>query len=150
MKRDWKALTIQLWCWLKPRIALAEAITLTGMDQLVRRRTQQLKLPALPPCEATAVETIVVTATAALSPTEREMVTVAETAAQLMVVEQKPRRERAALVEGLLDEAWVQGLTTYPQLIAYVKEQTGEACSRRAIANWKRQRGLLVEPCQAA
>jgi hypothetical protein len=150
MKRDWKALTIQLWCWLKPRIALVEAITLAGMDHLVRRRVQQLDLPALPPSESTAIETITVTVTEALSPTERELVTVAETAAQLMVVEQKPRRERAALVDGLLDEAWSQGLTTYPELIAYVKANTGEACSRRAIANWKRKRGLLDQVEQAA
>lgn len=149
MKRDWKALTAKVWHWLKPRFALAEAIALTGMDQLVRRRTQQLKLPALPPGEATAVETIAVPSIEVLSPTEQEMVRVAEATAQLIVVEQKPRRERAALVVGLLDEAWSQGLTTYPQLIAYVKEHTGEACSRRAIANWKRERRLL-EPCQAA
>lgn len=57
---------------------------------------------------------------------------------------------RAALVEALLDEAWFQGLTTYPQLISYVKTHSGKSCSKRAIANWKRKRGLLGEPCQAA
>jgi hypothetical protein len=57
---------------------------------------------------------------------------------------------RAALVEALLDEAWFQGLTTYPQLMLYVKTHSEKSCSKRAIANWKRKRGLLGEPCQAA
>ncbi len=42
------------------------------------------------------------------------------------------------------------GTLTYEQvrrqtekLIAYVERHTGEACSRRAIANWKRKRGIL-------
>lgn len=59
--------------------------------------------------------------------------------------EGKPHQERTLLVMGLLDEAWGQGLTTYSQLIAYVQQQSGEACSRRAIANWKRERGLLSD-----
>jgi hypothetical protein len=59
--------------------------------------------------------------------------------------DRKPHQERTLLVMGLLDEAWGQGLTTYSQLIHYVQQQSGEACSRRAIANWKRERGLLSD-----
>jgi hypothetical protein len=51
--------------------------------------------------------------------------------------------DRHTLVQGLLDEAWAQGLRTYPQLIKYIELQTGTACSRRAIANWKKARGLM-------
>ena len=54
-----------------------------------------------------------------------------------------PKIPRARLIPELLDEAWAQGNTTYPALMQYVKTQTGSACSRRAIANWKRARGLI-------
>jgi len=50
--------------------------------------------------------------------------------------------ERQALVRGLLDEAWAQGMRTYPQLIGYVQEQTGTACGRRMVAAWKKDRKL--------
>ncbi|OLP20090.1 hypothetical protein BST81_02305 [Leptolyngbya sp. 'hensonii'] len=49
---------------------------------------------------------------------------------------------RRVQVESLLDAAWEQGLRTYPQLLRYVELSTGEACSRKTIANWKKQRGL--------
>lgn len=52
---------------------------------------------------------------------------------------------RAELVMALLDEAWGQGVTTYPQLIAYVAAHSGTGCSKRVVARWKRQRGLLDE-----
>jgi hypothetical protein len=54
----------------------------------------------------------------------------------------QPELTRGQLIEALLDEAWGRGHITYPQLIAYVTEQTGTGCSRRAIAAWKKQRGL--------
>lgn len=54
----------------------------------------------------------------------------------------QPELTRGQLIEALLDEAYAQGITTYPQLIAYVTAQTGTGCSRRAIAAWKKQRGL--------
>lgn len=54
----------------------------------------------------------------------------------------QPELSRGQLVEALLDEAWGCGQTTYPKLIAYVTEQTGTGCSRRAIAAWKKDRGL--------
>ncbi len=50
--------------------------------------------------------------------------------------------DRQALVRGLLDEAWAQGMRTYPQLIGYVQEQTGTACGRRMVAAWKKDRKL--------
>lgn len=56
-----------------------------------------------------------------------------------------PELDRSSLVVALLDEAWSQGRTTYPQLIAYVRQQSGAGCSKRTIANWKRLRGLLDE-----
>lgn len=50
---------------------------------------------------------------------------------------------RTELVTALLDEAWGLGHTTYPQLINYVREQSGTGCSKRVISAWKRSRGLL-------
>jgi len=91
-----------------------------------------------------------------LSPVEQETLQVAEHTAIAMVppsaapaapapaplTPEPPAPDRAALVEGLLDEAWAQGLRTYPQLIKYVELQTGTGCSRRAIARWKTARNL--------
>jgi hypothetical protein len=54
----------------------------------------------------------------------------------------QPDLTRGQLIEALLDEAYAQGITTYPKLIAYITEQTGTGCSRRAIAAWKKSRGL--------
>jgi hypothetical protein len=56
-----------------------------------------------------------------------------------------PPQSRSQLVMSLLDEAWGQGMTTYPQLIAYVAAQTGTGCSKRVVAQWKRERKLLDE-----
>lgn len=50
---------------------------------------------------------------------------------------------RATLVSALLDEAWVQGRRTYPQLIDYVREQSGTGCRRQTIKDWKVSRGLI-------
>lgn len=122
------------------------------LKQAVRVAHEQLETiePGTPVAIALpAAETITVATTPVpLSPVEQEMVAVAEQAAAM--IEPQTRNQRALVVTALLDEAWSQGLTTYPKLLEYVKERTGEACSRRAIANWKRERGLLVEPCQAA
>ncbi|HEY9661029.1 MAG TPA: hypothetical protein V6C65_21450 [Allocoleopsis sp.] len=52
---------------------------------------------------------------------------------------------RTTLVTRLLDEAWGQGYTTYPDLIGYVKQQSGTGCSKRFVAAWKRSRGLIGE-----
>lgn len=48
--------------------------------------------------------------------------------------------DRSRQVTELLDEAAAQGLSTYPQLMEYVKERTGTSCSRRTISNWKKAR----------
>lgn len=56
-----------------------------------------------------------------------------------------PALSRSNLVMALLDEAWGQGHTTYPALMAYVKQQTGTGCSKRIVAHWKRQRRLIDE-----
>lgn len=69
-----------------------------------------------------------------------------ETSQDIGQLELNPRvesRERTALVLQLLDEAYHQGFRTYAQLIDYVKEQTGEGCSKRIVASWKRSRGLI-------
>lgn len=47
---------------------------------------------------------------------------------------------RGQLVEGLLDEAWQQGLRTYAQLMKYIELQTGKACSKRVVSAWKKSR----------
>ncbi|MDX2241414.1 MAG: hypothetical protein NW224_12080 [Leptolyngbyaceae cyanobacterium bins.302] len=49
---------------------------------------------------------------------------------------------RKQLVEGLLDEAWQQGLRTYAQLMKYVELQTGQSCSKRVVSGWKQSRQL--------
>lgn len=49
---------------------------------------------------------------------------------------------RKQLVEGLLDEAWQQGLRTYAQLMKYVELQTGKSCSKRVVSAWKQSRQL--------
>lgn len=49
---------------------------------------------------------------------------------------------RKQLVEGLLDEAWQQGLRTYAQLMKYIELQTGKSCSKRVISGWKQSRQL--------
>ncbi|MGB3493848.1 MAG: hypothetical protein WBA57_14055, partial [Elainellaceae cyanobacterium] len=51
--------------------------------------------------------------------------------------------DRAERVQQLLGVAWGLGFNTYPQLIEYVREQTGQGCSRRAIAQFKQRQGLL-------
>jgi hypothetical protein len=98
-------------------------------------------LTVLPPAP-----TVTVTAVT-LTPTEQEAIAVAEaTAIQMsptVPVPERPQQDRSLLVEGLLDEAHAQGLKTYPQLMGYVERQTGESCSRRAIARWKKSRGLI-------
>ncbi len=45
-------------------------------------------------------------------------------------------------MEGLLDEAWQQGLRTYAQLMKYIELQTGKACSKRVVSAWKKARQL--------
>lgn len=50
--------------------------------------------------------------------------------------------DRARLVEAALDEAWGNGLKTYPVLIKFVELKTGKGCSRRTIAAWKKSRKL--------
>lgn len=98
-----------------------------------------------------------------LTLTERETLQVSEAVSQQMVepihlpipipnvptevsfpTEQLPL-SRSQLVMSLLDEAWGQGMTTYPQLIAYVAQQSGTGCSKRVVAQWKRERKLLDE-----
>lgn len=95
-----------------------------------------------------------------LTPTEQETLQVSEAVSQQMVeccreheaeslLEPSPTlqspQSRSQLVMSLLDEAWGQGMTTYPQLIAYVAAQSGTGCSKRVVAQWKRERKLLDE-----
>lgn len=99
----------------------------------------------------------IITEPAPLSPTEAETLQVSEQVSCQMVRQPELSYEtqdtqddktgqleltRGQLVEALLDEAWGRGQKTYPKLIAYVTEQTGTGCSRRAVAAWKKNRGL--------
>ncbi|NJL56515.1 hypothetical protein HC928_16085 [bacterium] len=77
--------------------------------------------------------------TARVAPETVETVTPVETAP---VAAAQPR---GLLVQALLDEAYAQGLRTYPQLIKYVELATGKGCSRRAVATWKASRKLAEE-----
>lgn len=94
-----------------------------------------------------------------LTPTEQETLQVSEQVSCQMVGQidlsyetqdtqddetGQPELTRRQLIEALLDEAWGCGLKTYPQLITYVEEQSGTGCSRRAIAAWKKERGLVA------
>lgn len=49
---------------------------------------------------------------------------------------------RALVVEALLDEAWMQGLRTYAQLIKYVQLASGQGCSKKTVSAWKKSRKL--------
>ena len=49
---------------------------------------------------------------------------------------------RAQIVEALLDEAWMQGLRTYAQLIKYVQLASGQGCSKKTVSAWKKSRKL--------
>ncbi len=51
---------------------------------------------------------------------------------------------RSQLVEGLLDEAWQQGITTYAAMMGYVESQTGKGCSKRVVSAWKKARHLAA------
>lgn len=94
-----------------------------------------------------------------LTPSDIEAIQIAEQTVQAMaerspftaieIPEEHPEptpeeMNRSQRVVALLDEGWNQGLTTYPQLIAYVKTHSGQGCSKRVIANWKRDRGLMA------
>lgn len=137
--------------WLRPLLSTAETITIANLYRLTLLRKHQLEAPALPvpeseiptePLDQALTVNVSSVRVEELTPVEKEMVIVAEEAAIVSSVK-KPRNQRTALVEALLDEAHSQGAATYPQFMNYVKEQTGEACSKRAIANWKKSRGLI-------
>lgn len=51
--------------------------------------------------------------------------------------------DRGKVVEELLEQASKQGAVTYEDFISFVKEQTGEGCSRRTVAIWKKSRRLI-------
>jgi len=55
------------------------------------------------------------------------------------------KTNRKQLTEGLLDEAWQQGHTTYAAMMGYVETHTGKGCSKRVIADWKKSRQLERE-----
>jgi hypothetical protein len=77
-------------------------------------------------------------APAEVQPLEEPTVTVSSE-----VSKKKPHWKRTEAVFRVLSEAWEFGAKTYTQLMAAVKEATGKGCSKRAIANWKRERGLI-------
>lgn len=104
-------------------------------------------IPEPAPIVATEPEAIVVAepeATVAIIPTGQTELSYETTGQETQDTTVQPESQisRSELVLALLDEAWGLGHTTYPQLISYVKEQTGTGCSRRTIASWKAKRGL--------
>jgi hypothetical protein len=54
----------------------------------------------------------------------------------------RPHWQRSATVETVLRTAWAEGQYRYSELIETVRQQTGQGCSRRAIARFKRVHGL--------
>lgn len=57
--------------------------------------------------------------------------------------QRRRKSQRGRLVEELLDEASQGGAVTYDEFILFVKEKTGEGCSRRIVASWKKERKLV-------
>ena len=57
--------------------------------------------------------------------------------------QRRRKSQRGKLVEELLDEASQEGAVTYDEFILFVKEKTGEGCSRRIVASWKKARKLV-------
>lgn len=70
-------------------------------------------------------------------PTADELETPAEK------VRRKPWQNRTEELHRVMTIAWEQGLRTYRELSAWVKEQTGKGCSMRAIARFKKQQANL-------
>ena len=56
----------------------------------------------------------------------------------------RPWHKRRQQLQRALTAAWEEGHRTYPALIESVRQQTGKGCSRRAIATFKRERGLIA------
>jgi len=55
----------------------------------------------------------------------------------------KPHQRRTSILYQLFALAWKQGLRKYAEIIEFVKQETGTGCSRRPIARWKKEQGLL-------
>lgn len=66
-----------------------------------------------------------------------------ESQSALAPAKNRPWYRRTAKLEAVLAEAWEQGIQSYSKLLAYVKQSTGKGCSKRAIARFKRERGLI-------
>ncbi len=56
-----------------------------------------------------------------------------------------PHSARTKVVFETLDDASKQGITTYDDLIDFVRETTGTGCSKRTICNWKKERATSSE-----
>lgn len=56
-----------------------------------------------------------------------------------------PHSRRTTVVFQALDEASLQGITTYDALIDFVREATGTGCSRKLICKWKKERSTGLE-----
>lgn len=53
-------------------------------------------------------------------------------------------QQRTIEVFESLERASKQGLTTYAELINFVRQQTGKGCSKTLVSKWKKERGLVV------
>lgn len=61
----------------------------------------------------------------------------------------RPQQQRTIEVFESLDRASEKGLTTYAELINFVRQQTGKGCSATLVSKWKKERGLvIVKPSQ--
>jgi hypothetical protein len=146
--------------FLKKLQQLTHAIALLKNGFITAYRRRQL-----PSAKTVNVPILAVLETPTISAIEMEALQVAESVSLYVPVSSPPEpkpeiqslipeavaevvplritQTRAVLVHTLLDEAWELGYQTYPALIDYVQRHTGEGCSRRAIANWKKARGLV-------
>lgn len=121
-------------------LAIAWAIVrlLKGITRSLHQQLEHLEAPATVLDRSTLAEAsdVVTIEAAAVREAETALPAAIPTAALAIA---PTRRE---VVERLLDEAWQQGLTTYPALMDYITEKTGEGCSRRTISEWKKHRGI--------
>jgi hypothetical protein len=61
-----------------------------------------------------------------------------ESASAIPSPRRKPWQTRTEQLETVLAEAWAAGSRTYAQLLAWVREKTGQGCSHRAIARFRK------------
>lgn len=122
-----------------------EQATITVTAQLIQPIASEPQSQPIEPCTLTPTEQETLQLSEQISCQMAELNNSSHSTEGTLDQPVQPEMSRSELVMALLDEAWERGITTYPQLIAYVAEQSGTGCSKRVVARWKRQRGLLDE-----